>query len=148
MFGRKTQYVSLRENVLLPCYAKFCSLDRWMTKKGCFSDIDTLKLSQNWQNHNHKCIKNVSDLWLPHTRTFIIVHSDPNTYTYWNIGMLDLFIDNVLDAFVWSIFRRAVGFQMGTHCTPLMTDLFLHSFRIIDDVSSFNTTASFYRVPL
>jgi hypothetical protein len=44
------------------------------------------------------------------------------------INMLDFFIDNIFAMFGGRVFQQTFGKPIGTHCVPLLTDLFLYSY--------------------
>jgi hypothetical protein len=44
------------------------------------------------------------------------------------ISMLEFLIDNIFVSFGGTLFQQVVGISMGTHCAPLLADLFLYSY--------------------
>jgi hypothetical protein len=42
--------------------------------------------------------------------------------------MLEFLIDNIFVSFGGTLFQQVVGIPMGTHCAPLLADLFLNSY--------------------
>ena len=52
-----------------------------------------------------------------------------NMYTADNIcKMIEFLIDNIFVQFGGRLFRQVIGIPMGTHCAPLLADLFLYSY--------------------
>ena len=41
------------------------------------------------------------------------------------INMLEFLIDNIFVMFDGCVFQQTIGIHMGTHCHPLLADLFL-----------------------
>ena len=57
-------------------------------------------------------------------------HSDSkNKYTDDDIiNMLEFLVDNIFVVFGGNVFQQIVGIPMGTHCAPLLADIFLYSY--------------------
>ena len=60
---------------------------------------------------------------------FVKYHSDSkHKYSEVEIKkMLEILIDNIYVIFEGQVFQQSVGIPMGTHCAPLLADLFLYS---------------------
>ena len=61
---------------------------------------------------------------------FVKLHSD-STYKYSEVdmkAMLEFLIDNIFVVFGNHVFQQSVGIPMGTHCAPLLADLFSYSY--------------------
>ena len=61
---------------------------------------------------------------------FVKEHSDSkNKYTEDDIiNMLEFLVDNIFVVFGGKVFQQKVGIPMGTHCAPLLADIFLYSY--------------------
>ena len=57
-------------------------------------------------------------------------HSDSkNKYTEEEIiKMLELLVDNFFVVFAGKVVQQIIGISIGTNCTPLLADIFLHSY--------------------
>ena len=43
--------------------------------------------------------------------------------------MLEFLVDNIFVVFAGKVFQQIIGIPMGTNCVPLLTDLFLYSYK-------------------
>ena len=61
---------------------------------------------------------------------FVKEHSDSKSkYTEEDvIKMLECLVDNIFVAFARKVFQQVIGIPMGTHCAPLLGDIFLYSY--------------------
>jgi hypothetical protein len=62
--------------------------------------------------------------------TYFVRHNSDNPYTYSKAdikSMLGFLVDNTYAVFGDQIFQQFVDIRMGTNCSPLLADLFLHS---------------------
>ena len=55
------------------------------------------------------------------------------------IKMLEFLVDNIVVVFAGKVFQRAVGISMGTHCAPLLADIFVYLYEAEFIQSLFST---------
>ena len=70
-------------------------------------------------------------LVLGHEETYFVKeHSDSkNKYSEDDIiKMLEFLVDNCFVVFAGKVFQQTVGIPMGTHCAPLLADIFLYPY--------------------
>ena len=70
-------------------------------------------------------------LVLGHEETYFVKgHSDSkNKYSEDDIvKMLEFLDDSIFVVFAGKVFQQTVGIPMGTHCAPLLADIFLYSY--------------------
>jgi hypothetical protein len=64
--------------------------------------------------------------------TYFVRHHSESPYKYSEAdikGMHGFFVDNAYVVFGDQVFQHSVGLPMGTNCAPLLTDLFLYSYK-------------------
>ena len=77
------------------------------------------------------------------------------------VTMLEFLVDNIFVVFAEKVFQHIVGIRMGTHCAPLLADMFLYSYEAefslcsqpagnswnLGSISHIGTSMMFYKQP-